>query len=170
MIATLGQPSQRLFDVSRRLRSCRTHFSRSAKAIRRQVRRASWDTYCERAAAPNLTPCSHNPAMQVYELLDQRQANTRSFETASARSFHAVETLEEVWQLVHWNARAGVAHFQVDRLAGVSQRDFDFAVERKLESIREQVEEDLFPHLSIDVDRIRKRRTVNDQFHSGLLN
>ncbi len=41
-------------------------------------------------------------------------------------------------------------------------------VERELEGVRDQVEDDLLPHVAIDVDRLRQRRAVDGQAQAGL--
>ena len=47
------------------------------------------------------------------------------------------------------------------------KRDRDLALERELEGIGDQIEDDLLPHLAVDVDGLRKRRAVDDEPHPG---
>ena len=44
-----------------------------------------------------------------------------------------------------------------------TQRHRDRALERELEGVREQIEDDLLPHVAIDVDRLALRRAVDDE-------
>ena len=65
---------------------------------------------------------------------------------------------------------AGVADRELHApSAGVSQRDRDLALERELERVREQVENDLLPHVAIDIDRLGQRRAVDDEAQAGAL-
>ena len=64
------------------------------------------------------------------------------------------------------DADAGVAHDQRDRRAAVGELDRDPALERELERVGEEVEDDLLPHVAIDVDRLEagrrsRRRSVS---------
>src|ERR1700710_2123261 len=47
--------------------------------------------------------------------------------------------------------------------------DVNCAFERELESVRKQIENDLFPHVTIDVDRSVKRFAINFELQSGPL-
>ena len=68
----------------------------------------------------------------------------------------AVEALEQMGQLVGGNAAAGVAHRDSRRGVAVGRRmlDRDLALERELERVRDQIEDDLLPHVAVDVDRL----------------
>src|SRR5215813_12590231 len=46
------------------------------------------------------------------------------------------------------------------------QSHFDFAFEREFERVREQVQNNLFPHLAVNVDWFGERWAVNDEFKS----
>src|SRR5262245_26486905 len=43
----------------------------------------------------------------------------------------------------------------------------DFAFEGEFERVREQVQNNLFPHLAVNVDRFGERRAVDDEFKSS---
>jgi len=45
--------------------------------------------------------------------------------------------------------------------AGPARRHADPPVERELERVRQEIQDDLFPHRAIDVDRLRQRRAVD---------
>ena len=49
------------------------------------------------------------------------------------------------------------------------QGDRDASVERVLERVREQVEDDLLPHLVVDEERLGQRLAVDDELEAGLL-
>ena len=84
-----------------------------------------------------------------------------------ARVGDAVETLEEVWDLVCWNPRPGVAAPERHVIATPAQADGNLAREGKLEGIREQVEDDLLPHVAIHIDGLRQRWALHRQAESG---
>ena len=84
-------------------------------------------------------------------------------------SADAVEALEDVRQLVCRDARAGVAHREFDVLPTPGQADGDLAREGELEGVREQVEDDLLPHLAVDVDGLGERRAVDHEAQAGTL-
>ena len=48
--------------------------------------------------------------MQLDQFLDERQADARTFISAPARFYNAVETLEQLRQIFRRHADAGVAH------------------------------------------------------------
>ncbi len=61
------------------------------------------------------------------------------------------------------DARARVAHFQHDPVAGRPQRDGDLAVEGELECVGQQVEDDLLPHVPVHVRGLGLRLAFHDQ-------
>ena len=101
--------------------------------------------------------------MKLDDLVDERQADTAALVTAPARVLHAMEALEHARQLIRRDADTGVADRHLHRRARVADAHRDLAFERELESVRQQIENDLVPHLAIDVDRIGKRLAIDDE-------
>lgn len=60
-------------------------------------------------------------------------------------------------------------HSEFEVSVGFTQFDFDGAIEGKLEGVRDEIENDLFPHVTIDVGRLGQRRTVDIEAQAGLL-
>src|SRR5262245_42115015 len=89
---------------------------------------------------------------------------------ARAGTADPMEPVEQPGLRGRRNADAGVSHLQFDAIATPMQADLDTAFERELEGVAEKVQDDLLPHLTIDVDRLRKRRAVHQQGEAGLLN
>src|SRR4029077_12519636 len=81
-----------------------------------------------------------------------------------------VETFEKLGQLVGRDADPGVADGELDMRAGVTQSNLDETLEGKLEGVRDEIEDDLFPHLPIDIRQFGHGRTVNVEPQSGPLN
>ena len=96
--------------------------------------------------------------MQPDQLLHQRQADAAAFDASAARALDAMEALEQVRQLFRRYAGAGIAHRDLDRLAVGRRPDFygDFAIERELQRIGQKVEDDLLPHVAVDIGRRRQ--------------
>ena len=98
-------------------------------------------------------------AVQPHQLVHQRQADARALVGARARALDAVEALEQARQLVLRDADAGVRDRQLDAVAARRAASRAIAaVERELERVRQQVEDDLLPHVAVDEDRLAQRR------------
>ena len=131
-----------------------------------QVSAAARDRDRERRPAAQARAHGHRAPVHPHQLVHQRQSDPRAFMRARARAAHAMEALEQVRQLLRGNARAGVGHRQLDVLAAHAQRHRDGAFERELERVRQQVEDDLLPHVAIDEDGLAQRRTVDPQLEA----
>ena len=84
-----------------------------------------------------------------------RACGPRALSTRWKRSKIAVD-------LARRDADAGVADHQVDRRRRRSaQLDGDRALEGELEGVRQQVEDDLLPHVAVDVDGLAGRRAAH---------
>ena len=97
------------------------------------------------------------------EFVDQREANPRTFEAAPLRALDAMKSVEEFWQFVRRYAGAGVAQLENRLAVALAQFNGDFALEGELEGVRHQIENDLLPHIGIDIDRLRQVLNVDDQ-------
>ena len=101
----------------------------------------SWLSHADRAA------------VQPDQLLHQRQADAAALVGAGRAPRDPVEALEQVRQLVRRDAGAGVgARSAAARSAGRGQRTVDRRRSKvNLRALREQVEDDLLPHLPVHV-------------------
>ncbi len=109
--------------------------------------------------------------MQPHQPLHQGQADPRALERPAGLALDAVEALEQARQFVGGNADPGILHAQLD---GAAVRpglhlDLDLAVERELEGIGQEIEDDLFPHVAIDIDGLGERGAIDTQAKPGLL-
>src|SRR5688572_31559943 len=109
------------------------------------------------------------PAVQFHQLLDQRESDPRTLITASACTSYAVKAFEQMLQLVFRDTSASVAYREFNTITFLCWRDLYLAFECKFESVRKKIENNLFPHLAIDIDRRRKRFAINDKGQSSLL-
>ena len=95
--------------------------------------------------------------MQLDQFLDQRQTDAGALVGARLRAFDAMKTLEQARQLVRRRRRCPCPRPRARR--GPSSRcsvTDTLACERELERIRQQVEDDLLPHLAVDMHRLRR--------------
>ena len=123
----------------------------------------------ESRAAPFLAFHRDVTAMQLDEFAHQSQPDAGPFEAAAPRAFHAMEAIEQVLDLGRRNADAGVAHRQPRRAIEFAQRHADLALEGELERVGNQVENDLLPHVAIDIGDLTERRRIDRQTQPGLV-
>ena len=94
------EPSHRLVNIGLCAHVGGDLRARPAQPIARQVRRAERKSDRKRAATAELAVHADLAAMQLDQLLHQREPDAAALEGSSARAFHAAETLEQVRQLV----------------------------------------------------------------------
>ena len=146
-----GQPAQRFFDVG----DC-------AVARRQRPRRA--DAFAGRCEVPvRIVTVNFVPRPSSLSTVTpppwRRASSCTSASPMPVPScvrarlcFDAVETLEHARKLGLGNADARIGDPQLDEIGAALQGDRDAAFERELEGVRQQVEDDLLPHVAIDVD------------------
>src|SRR5579872_1776363 len=71
--------------------------------------------------------------------------------------------------LFAWDADAGVADAKLHRPLMGLQTHFDGALQSELEGVRHEVEDDLLPHVAVDVDRLLRGRAIHLQREAGPL-
>ena len=130
-----------------------------------QVADARRDRHRERRARARPRSRPRRAAMQPDQLLHQRQPDAGAF----VRAARAVPSTR--WKRSNTCGRSRCrecrrrcrARASSTRRPHARRRHGDPPVERELERVREQVEDDLLPHLAVDVDRLRERRAVDDE-------
>ena len=70
------------------------------------------------------------------------------------------EAIEQARHLLWRNPDSRIADSQLDRVAGAREVNGDFAFERELESIGDQIEDNLFPHPPFDKNWFLDLRTI----------
>ena len=140
----------------RRRRSSRSA-ARRRDAVRGRCAAPQRQRDREGRARPAALSTRHGAAVQLDQLLHEREADAGALVRARPRALHAVEALEE-----RAAARSAGMPMPVSRTASTAcvvatvQRDRDLAVEGELERVREEVEDDLLPHLAVDVRPARR--------------
>src|SRR6185437_1410412 len=123
----------------------------------------------EGCAEPGFAFDRHAAAVQFDKLLDERQADTRSFLSSAFGTFHPMKTLEQPRYLVRRDTDAGVANRQDEVVVLHSELYFDRTVQGELEGVGQKIEHDFFPHLAIDMGKLRQGRRNNDEVETCLL-
>jgi hypothetical protein len=147
---------------------CRSELSRTADPIGWQVRITCGNGYCERRAAALLTLHGHFTSVHSHQFLHERKSDARAFMRARTGVLDPMKAMKDLRQLGFRNADAGVGHAQLGVTLPAIEGDGDRAFKRELEGFGKQVEDDLLPHLAVDVDRLVEWRAIDDQLQLGL--
>jgi hypothetical protein len=108
-------------------------------------------------------------AVQAREFLYECQANAGSLVGTCANMPDTVEALEHAGKIRLGDTDPGVGHAELHVIAAPAQGHADLACEGELERVREKIQDDLLPHVPIDVDRFRQRRALHRHRESRLL-
>src|SRR5580704_14410908 len=167
----VGQPPHRLFDESLRARFGWSEQARTLDAILRQMRGAKRDYNVERRSLSGSGVDANFPAVKAHQLLNHRQPDSGAFVGSADLTFDTMEALEQARYLMRRDAGSRVAHGKL-RACSVereAERDADFTCESIFERIGEQIEDDLLPHITIDVSRFRQGPAINHEAKPGLV-
>src|SRR3954469_3648229 len=88
----------------------------------------------------------------------------------TSRTLDAPEALEEVRQLLFRYARAGIVNGENRAIICSGDGNANLALKRGFERVGEEVENDLLPHVAINVHRLRQRRAVDDEIKTRSFN
>ena len=91
--------------------------------------------------------------MDLHQFLDQGQADAAALVRARLGLPDLLEPVEDARQFLGGDAYARVAHREFREAVTRDQLDANRPVQRELEGVREQVEDDLFPHGAVDEHR-----------------
>src|SRR5258708_372522 len=122
-----------------------------------KVRASQRDRYREGAPLPKLTANGSRPSMKACDLLHQCQSDACALVRTGPSAFDAVKPLEDLRQIMLVDAGPGIPHQKLDMVSGSPQDNADLSFERKLQGVRKQVQNDLFPHLPLYSDRLPHR-------------
>ena len=130
---------------------------------------AKGDGNGEAGAFANLTLGINGTPMQPHKFLYECQTNSRAFVGSAFLAFDAMETLEQAWQFRCRNTGTRITHDKLGKTAIVRSlnADGEAAFEGKLERVGHKVEDDLLPHVAIDIDGFAKILAVNGVGQSG---
>ena len=161
------QPSQCFLDVRRCAGARRHGLAPGRDAFCGKVSRASAYAHREGRAAPFLARDDDSPSMQADQFLYQRETDTGAFVRPRPRMSDPMKPFEHAAEVCLANADAGVDDAQFHVIVLRSQLHSYFAFERELEGIAQEIEDDLFPHVPIDIQVVGKLRTIDHEFQAG---
>src|SRR5688572_19566793 len=90
-------------------------------------------------------------AVKLDHFRDERQTNAGALMRTGSRTFDPMETVEHVRQVRGRDSNAGISNDQLEVTIDNAQRHGDAALARELQRVREQVEDDLLPEVSVDI-------------------
>ena len=131
--------------------------------VRRQMRGPGRDGHGEAGAPIDLAGDRDGAAMHADQFAHEREADARPLVRAAAAALDAQEALEDARQGLGGDADAGIGHGQAHRARNRFQPDDDAAPEGELEGVRQEVEDDLLPHVPVHEDRLGQRETLDPQ-------
>jgi hypothetical protein len=143
------QPSDRFFDEQVVALVCD---GSRASVLGSSLLRAHRNDDGHRGAYAHRTPRRHVATQHLRELVHHRQADARPFLGARAGALYAMESIEDVRQLVLGDSSARVRHLELDVVATSEERDPHPPFEGELQGVRDQVQQDCLPHVRIDQD------------------
>ena len=106
-------------------------------------------------------------AVQPDQFLNQGETDSRPFVRPRRAALNAVKPLEEPREFLGGNARSRVAHRQLGMVVDAAKRDGDLPFKCVFERVRKQIEDNLLPHVAIDVHRFIERRTIEHEPQLG---
>ena len=110
-------------------------------------------------------------AVQPHQLPHQGETDAGAFERAASLPLDPVEPLEQPWQFGPRNSDAAVADDEQGEpaIGRTLELDRDSALEGEFERVREEIEDNLLPHVAIDIDGLRQLLAADRQGEPGPL-
>src|SRR5579862_200847 len=101
--------------------------------------------------------------------MDKCEADSTTLVGAGPRVLNTMKSLKDVRQLFFGNADPCIDDGQLHVTADTLQGDFDFSVEGEFERVGDEIQQDFFPHLAVDVDKIRNFLASYGILQAGLV-
>src|SRR5579872_5613463 len=106
----------------------------------------------ESAAAFERTFDPNESAMQLDQFLHQSQADACSFMRAAAGVRHSMKPLEESRDCFRRYAYSRILNSELCKVANPIYADADFSLEGEFESVGDEIQNNLLPHVAINID------------------
>src|SRR5262245_470168 len=87
--------------------------------------------------------------MELHEFLHQRQSDASPLVCSTWRSLDAVKPLEQMRHLGFRNPDSGIFDSELRDTVAASRPDRNSSAMSEFQSIREEIEDDFFPHLPV---------------------
>src|SRR5579863_8773673 len=127
------------------------------------------DGYEKRATASECAIHAHGATMQSSEFMHQSQADPCALVSSAAGVGNAVKAIEQARYFLGRNSNPGVADPQLRRVSNLIQTDFNFSIKCELESVGDQIEDDLLPHVPVDIGDFPGRLAIHDKAQASAL-
>ncbi len=161
------KPTLRLLDIGAGERGRAGEDPPLSDVSRREMREACGQKNGEGRPHVEGAGGGDRPAVEVHELLHQREPDPRALVGSPLGALHAMKALEEPGHLFFGHADPGVGHLEGDAVAHPLQAERDPAREREFEGVGEQVEHDLLPHVPIDEDLLGQGVEIDLEREAG---
>jgi hypothetical protein len=114
------------------------------------MRAAEWEPNCDSRADSNCARNGDIPTVQAHQFLHEREPDARALLRPGASALDTVKPLEEARQFMLGNTDTGISDYELGHVANSVERDDDFSFECEFEGVRQQIQNDLLPHLTVD--------------------
>src|ERR1700679_2694199 len=125
------------------------------------------DAHDKRTALLRSAFDSNEAAMQFDKLVDQGKAYAATFMGTAANVGNAVEAIEQPGNFLGRNSNARVAHTEFSCASHLLQTNLNLTCKSELESVGDQIEDDLLPHVPIDVRQFAGGFAIDQQSQAG---
>src|SRR5437773_2321791 len=145
---------QRLLYIGSPARRWRGLRARCPEAVGWEMGASRLDADRKRAALVFSTLHTDGPTVRPNQLLHEGQAYPRALVGPRLRTLHSVEALKQSRQLALGDADSRVGHREFHAVTTPGERRTNATLKGVFEGVREEVEDDLFPHIFVDVDSL----------------
>src|SRR5215469_11556490 len=116
------------------------------------MRLAAWNRDCKGAALIKRALDPHTAAVQFDQLLNECQSDSCAFMSPRAHALDAMKALEHPLALFAGDSHACVADLQFHCAVYSLQCERNLALERELQGVGEQIQDDLLPHVAVHIN------------------
>src|SRR5579859_3227333 len=105
--------------------------------------------------------------MQLDQFTHQSQPDPSAFVGPATRAWNPVKAIKQVRNFLRWNSDAGVANPEFCSTAHLRQSYLNLSLECELKRVRNQIQNDLLPHVAIHVGDFLGRLALNHEPQAG---
>src|SRR5262245_2205660 len=107
--------------------------------------------------------------VNAHQILNQRQTDAGPFGSARLDALDSVEALEQARKVLGLDADTRVTDCQLHLVTHGANDDFNLALKGEFERIRQKIQDDLFPHSMVNIDRLRQLLAAHRKMEPRLL-
>src|SRR5690242_16514743 len=105
--------------------------------------------------------------MELHEFVHEGEANSAAFVSAAAGIGYVMEALNERWDGLGGNYHRHIADAQLRRSFHAIESDRNIALKGELEGVAEQIQNNLHPHVAVNIHRHADIPEIDEQAQSG---